>query len=127
MQHYLVSNVLASRWHQWFSLFSMYIQHRVTLCCIYMHIKETPVYSQAVTHPSTNSAQRCLTFRGGSRVWKGGVHFAEKLKNKKKKKGHSNNGCPLSNVLTIKYIKILIHSFIVKLHCLMNTVTALLE
>ena len=34
-------------------------------------------------------------------------------------------------VCTIKYIKIpiqiLIHSFIVKLHCLMNTVTALLE
>ena len=69
--------------------------------------------------------------RGGSRVWKGGVHFAEKLKSKKKKKGHSNNGCPLPNVFTIKYIKILIqiciHSFIVKLHCLMNTVTALIE
>ena len=40
------------------------------------------------------------------------------------KKGHSNNGYPLPNVFTIK---ILIHSFIVKLHCLMNTVTALLE
>ena len=70
--------------------------------------------------------------RGGSRVWKGGgggVHFAQKLKSKKKKKGHSNN---LPNIFTIKYIKIfiqiLIHSFIiVKLHCLMNTVTALLE
>ena len=52
------------------------------------------------------------------------MHFAEKQK--KKKKGHSNNGCPLPNVYTIKYIKILIQIFIVKLHCLMNTVTALM-
>ena len=62
---------------------------------------------------------------------KGGMHFAEKLKSKKKKKSHSNNSRPLPNVYTIKYIKILIriliYSFIVKLHCLMNTVTALLE
>ena len=57
----------------------------------------------------------------------GGVHFAEKLKSKRKKKGHSNNGCPLSNVYTTKYIKIFIHSFIVKLHCLMSNVTALLD
>ena len=53
-----------------------------------------------------------------------GVHFAERLK---RKKSHSNNGCPLPNVFTIKYTKILIHSFIVKLHCLMHTVIALLE
>ena len=57
----------------------------------------------------------------------GGIHFAEK---QKKKKG--DNGCPLPNVYTIKYIKILIqifiHSFTVdhELHCLMNTVTALM-
>ena len=50
-----------------------------------------------------------------------------KVEEQKKKKDHSNNGCPLPNVFTIKYIKILIHSFIVKLHYLMNTVTALLE
>ena len=49
------------------------------------------------------------------------------LKVEEQKKGHSNNSCPLPNVYTIKYIKILIYSFIVKLHCLMNTVTALLE
>ena len=59
---------------------------------------------------------------------RGGVHFAENLK---RKKGHSNNGCPLPNVFTIKYIEILIqiliHSFIVKPHYLMNIVTALLE
>ena len=63
--------------------------------------------------------------RGGSRVWKGGVHFAEKFKGKKKKKkGHSNNGNRLPNLYTIK---ILIYSFIVKLHCLMNIVTTILE
>ena len=56
---------------------------------------------------------------------RGEVHLAEKLMSKQKQiKGHSSNGCPL---YTMKYIKILIHSFIVKLHCLMNTVTALSE
>ena len=52
---------------------------------------------------------------------KGGCTLLKKLKTKKK--GRTNNGCPLPNVYTIKYI----NSFIVKLHCLMNTVTALLE
>ena len=28
----------------------------------------------------------CYSYRGGFRVWKGGVHLAEKLKTKKKKK-----------------------------------------
>ena len=57
-----------------------------------------------------------------------GVHFAEKLKTKKK--GHSNNGCPLPNVFTIKYIKILLHSEATLPHvhfdCFIR-VTALLE
>ena len=38
--------------------------------------------------------------RGGSRVWKGRVHFAKKIE-AQKNKGHSNNGCPLPNVFTI--------------------------
>ena len=33
---------------------------------------------------------------------------------------NSNNDCPLPNDFTIKYVKILIYSFIVKLHCLIK-------
>ena len=56
------------------------------------------------------------------------MHFAEKVEEQKDfKKCHSNNGCSLPNVYTTKYIKIFIHSFIVKIHCLMNNVTAILE
>ena len=56
---------------------------------------------------------------------KGGCTLLKKVEDKKKVT--ANNGCPLPNVYTIKCIKIIIHNFIVKLHCLMNTVTALLE
>ena len=78
--------------------------------------------------------------RGGSRVWKGLLKNLERVQGRiqslervakklKKEKKVSNNGCPLPNVFTIKYIKILIHSFIVKLHCMPheNTVTVLIE
>ena len=60
-----------------------------------------------------------------------GMHFAEKLKSKKKNVTVIIAACPLPDVYAIQYIKIFIqiltYSFIVKLHCLMNTVTALLE
>ena len=75
---------------------------------------------------------RCNS-QGRIQILERGVHFAEKLKTKKKKKKmvDNNNSCPLPSVYTIKHIKILIqnliYSFIVKLHFLMNTVTALLE
>jgi len=68
--------------------------------------------------------------RGGSRVWKGvGVHFVEKVEDKKKKKKRSRVGEGSSNT-TIKLknlIIIPIYSFTGKLHCLINTATALLE
>jgi len=64
------------------------------------------------------------TVTGGSRVWKGVV-----LENVEDKKRRSRVGEGSSNItVKLKYIIIiLIYSFTDKLHCLINTATALLE